>query len=86
MWRPASISTRVVLSLVSCWASSTSRDGHPRHGDDLVLHWHGVTEAMNGDEEMFGEDVSRNSWSRTVHKSARDIEEHVYTEIRDFAA
>ena len=55
-------------------------------GDDLVLYTDGVTEAMNGDEEMFGEERLEELLVAHRHKSARDIEEHVYTEIRDFAA
>ena len=55
-------------------------------GDDLVLYTDGVTEAMNGDEEMFGEERLEELLVEHRHKSARDIEEHVYTEIRDFAA
>ncbi len=55
-------------------------------GDDLVLYTDGVTEAMNGEEEMFGEERLEDLLVAHRHKSARDIEEHVYTEIRDFAA
>jgi len=55
-------------------------------GDDLVLYTDGVTEAMNGSEEMFGEERLEDLLVAHRHRSARDIEEHVYTEIRDFAA
>lgn len=55
-------------------------------GDDLVLYTDGITEAMNVEEEMFGEERLEELLVAHRHKSARDIEEHVYTEIRDFAA
>jgi len=55
-------------------------------GDDLVLYTDGVTEATNGEEEMFGEERLEELLVAHRHKSARDIEEQVYTEIRDFAA
>ncbi len=55
-------------------------------GDDLVLYTDGVTEAMNGQEEMFGEERLEELLVAHRHRSARDIEEHVYTGIRDFAA
>ena len=83
----ASISTRAALSLASCRESSTSSGTVTLNtGDDLVLYTDGVTEAMNGDEEMFGEERLEELLVAHRHKSARDIEEHVYTEIRDFAA
>jgi serine phosphatase RsbU (regulator of sigma subunit) len=55
---------------------------HP--GDDLVLYTDGVTEAANSDEEMFGEERLEALLLEHRHRCAREIEEHVYSGIRDF--
>ncbi|MEA3409906.1 MAG: PP2C family protein-serine/threonine phosphatase [Candidatus Eisenbacteria bacterium] len=55
-------------------------------GDDLVLYTDGVTEAENPDEEMFGEERLEQLLIEHRHASAREIEEQVYTSIKDFAA
>ncbi|MCD4690458.1 PP2C family protein-serine/threonine phosphatase [bacterium] len=54
-------------------------------GDDLMLYTDGITEAMNVEEEMFGEERLEQLLVQHRHRSARDIEEHIYTEIVDFA-
>ena len=53
-------------------------------GDDLVLYTDGITEAANADEEMFGEERLEVLLREHRHRSAREIEEHVYSGIRDF--
>ena len=55
-------------------------------GDDLVLYTDGVTEATNPDDEMFGEERLEDLLLKHRHSSAREIEEQVYTSIKDFAA
>jgi serine phosphatase RsbU (regulator of sigma subunit) len=55
-------------------------------GDDLVLFTDGITEATNPDEDMFGEDRLGEVLTEHRHASAREIEEHVYSRIKDFAA
>jgi len=63
-------------------------EGHTRlaPGDDLVLYTDGITEATNGDDEMFGEERLERLLMEHRHASAREIEEYVYTSIKDFAA
>jgi serine phosphatase RsbU (regulator of sigma subunit) len=53
-------------------------------GDDLVLYTDGITEAANADDEMFGEERLEALLLEHRHRSAREIEEHVYSGIRDF--
>ncbi len=55
-------------------------------GDDLVLYTDGVTEAENLEEEMYGEERLEQLLIEHRHASAREIEEHVYTSVKDFAA
>ncbi len=55
-------------------------------GDDLVLYTDGVTEAANTEDEMFGEERLEQLLIEHRHASAREIEEQVYTSIKDFAA
>ena len=55
-------------------------------GDDLVLYTDGITEATNPDDEMFGEERLEQLLTEHRHSSAREIEEQVYTSIKDFAA
>jgi len=55
-------------------------------GDDLVLYTDGVTEAANTEDEMFGEERLEELLIEHRHASAREIEEQVYTSIKDFAA
>jgi serine phosphatase RsbU (regulator of sigma subunit) len=61
-------------------------EGHTvlRPGDDLVLYTDGITEAANVDDEMFGEERLETLLLEHRHRSAREIEEHVYSGIRDF--
>ncbi len=56
-----------------------------RPGDNLVLYTDGVTEATNLDDDMFGEPRLEEVVLKHRHASAREIEEHVYTSIKDFA-
>lgn len=53
-------------------------------GDDLVLYTDGITEAVNPEEEMFGEERLEALLAEHRHASAREIEEYVYSGIRDF--
>ncbi len=53
-------------------------------GDDLVLYTDGITEAANADDEMFGEERLEALLLEHRHRSAREIEEHVYSGVRDF--
>ncbi len=55
-------------------------------GDDLVLYTDGVTEAENLEEEMYGEERLEQLLIEHRHASAREIEERVYTSVKDFAA
>jgi serine/threonine protein phosphatase PrpC len=57
-----------------------------RTGDDLVLYTDGITEAANPDDEMFGEKRLEELLTEHRHASAREIEEKVYSSIKDFAA
>jgi serine phosphatase RsbU (regulator of sigma subunit) len=61
-------------------------EGHTvlKPGDDLVLYTDGITEAANADDEMFGEDRLEALLLEHRHRSAREIEEHVYSGIREF--
>ncbi len=55
-------------------------------GDDLVLYTDGVTEAENTEDEMFGEERLEQLLVEHRHASAREIEEQVYSSVKDFAA
>ena len=55
-------------------------------GDDLVLYTDGITEAANTDDEMFGEARLEAALTEYRHGSAREIEERVYSRIKDFTA
>jgi hypothetical protein len=54
-------------------------------GDDLVLYTDGITEATNPSDEMYGQKRLEELLVEHRHDSAREIEEHVYTSIKDFA-
>jgi len=54
-------------------------------GDDLVLYTDGITEAANRDDEMYGEERLEELLTKHRHATAREIEERVYTSIKDFA-
>lgn len=55
-------------------------------GDGLVLYTDGITEATNPEDEMFGEDRLERVLDTHRHASAREIEEQVYTNVKDFTA
>lgn len=55
-------------------------------GDNLVLYTDGVTEATNPEDEMFGVARLEELLVEHRHATAREIEERVYTHIKDFAA
>lgn len=55
-------------------------------GDSLVLYTDGVTEATNPNDEMYGEERLEELLVLHRHSPARDIEERVYTSIKDFTA
>lgn len=55
-------------------------------GDDLVLYTDGITEAANPNGEMFGEERLEDLLVKHRRDSARDIEERVYSGLRDFTA
>ncbi len=55
-------------------------------GDGLVLYTDGITEATNPDDEMYGEDRLELVLDAHRAASAREIEECVYTNVKDFTA
>ncbi len=54
-------------------ASTTDRTAKINPGDIVVLYTDGVTEAMNGRGELYGEDRLRHAVARSAHKSVDDI-------------
>lgn len=54
-------------------------------GDGLVLFTDGITEATNASDEMFGEGRLDEVITRHRGRTAREIEEHVYTSVTSFA-
>jgi hypothetical protein len=54
-------------------------------GDGLVLFTDGVTEATNASDEMYGEDRLDEVITRHRGRTAREIEERVYTSVTSFA-
>jgi hypothetical protein len=74
--------------VVGIMPGSQYEEGHAvlGEGDDLVLYTDGVTEASNLEDEMFGEERLEKLLMAHRHASAREIEERVYTSIKDFAA
>jgi len=56
-----------------------------RPGDGLVLFTDGITEATNPRDEMFGDARLEEIVTRHRALSAREIEEQVYTSVKDFA-
>ncbi|MBN2564868.1 MAG: PP2C family protein-serine/threonine phosphatase [Candidatus Eisenbacteria bacterium] len=55
-------------------------------GDNLILYTDGITEASNTEDEMFGEDRLESLLVEHRSATAREMEERVYTSIKDFAA
>jgi len=55
-------------------------------GDEVVLYTDGITEATNPEEEMFGEERLMELLDLNRDRSAREIEERVYSSLRDFTA
>lgn len=55
-----------------------------RAGDDLVLYTDGITEATNPDDEMYGEVRLEEVLLAHRHASAREIEERVYSNVKEF--
>jgi hypothetical protein len=55
-------------------------------GDGLVLFTDGITEATNASDEMFGEARLDEVVTRHRGRTAREIEERVYTSVTSFAA
>lgn len=55
-------------------------------GDSLVLFTDGITEATNPNDEMYGDERLEDLLVLHRHAPARDIEERVYTSIKDFTA
>ncbi|MFH1502084.1 MAG: PP2C family protein-serine/threonine phosphatase [Candidatus Eisenbacteria bacterium] len=53
-------------------------------GDDLVLYTDGITEATNPRDEMYGEERLEEVLAAHRHESAREIEERVYSNVKDF--
>lgn len=54
-------------------------------GDGLVLFTDGITEATNASDEMFGEGRLEEVITRHRGRTAREIEERVYTSVMSFA-
>jgi serine phosphatase RsbU (regulator of sigma subunit) len=55
-----------------------------RPGDSVVLYTDGITEATNLRDEMYGEARLEEVLAAHRHASAREIEEQVYTNVKDF--
>lgn len=55
-----------------------------RPGDDLVLYTDGITEATNPRDEMYGQARLEDVLVAHRHTSARELEERVYTDVKDF--
>ncbi len=55
-------------------------------GDGLVLYTDGITEATNPYDEMYGEDRLELVLDAHRGATAREIEERVYTNVKDFTA
>jgi serine phosphatase RsbU (regulator of sigma subunit) len=55
-------------------------------GDNLILYTDGITEASNSNDEMFGEERLERLLIDHRSATAREMEERVYTSIKDFAA
>ncbi len=74
--------------VVGVMPNSEYEEGHATllAGDDLVLYTDGITEAANTEDEMFGEERLEQLLIEHRHASAREIEERVYTSVKDFAA
>jgi len=74
--------------VIGVMPNSEYEEGHATllAGDDLVLYTDGVTEAENTEDEMFGEERLEQLLMEHRHASAREIEEQVYSSIKDFAA
>ena len=53
-------------------------------GDEVVLYTDGITEATNPGDEMFGEERLMELIDTNRSLTAREIEERVYTSLRDF--
>ncbi len=53
-------------------------------GDDLVLYTDGITEATNPRDEMYGEERLEEVLAAHCRASAREIEERVYSSVKDF--
>ena len=74
--------------IIGAVAGSTYEEGRltMAPGDDLVLYTDGITEARNPSEEMFGEERLEALLHECRHMTAREIEERVYTSVKDFTA
>ena len=74
--------------VIGAMPGSEYEEGHATllAGDDLVLYTDGVTEAENTEDEMFGEERLEQLLIEHRHASAREIEEQVYSSVKDFAA
>jgi sigma-B regulation protein RsbU (phosphoserine phosphatase) len=55
---------------------------HP--GDAVALYTDGITEATNPRDEMYGEERLESVLEGSRHASAREIEERVYNDVKDF--
>ena len=74
--------------IIGAVAGSTYEEGRLSllPGDDLVLYTDGITEARNPLNEMFGEERLESLLIRHRHMSAREIEERVYSHLKEFTA
>jgi sigma-B regulation protein RsbU (phosphoserine phosphatase) len=53
-------------------------------GDTILLHTDGVTEAMNGQREMFGRDRLQRAFGEVADRTVDDIRDHVLREVLGF--
>lgn len=74
--------------VVGAMPGSNYEEGHCvlAPGDEVVLYTDGITEATNPDDEMFGEERLMELLDLNRSLSAREIEERVYSSLRDFTA
>jgi serine phosphatase RsbU (regulator of sigma subunit) len=73
----------VVIGIMS---GMTYEEGetHIGRGDAVVLYTDGITEATNPRDEMYGEARLESVLEEYRGESAREIEERVYTDVKDF--
>ena len=69
------------------YPDSSFEEGHEtlRTGDILVVYTDGITEAMDAQEEIFGEERLVALVRDNRHLTAEALVQHIYQAVRDFA-